>query len=469
MLIYTLGLPLYAQQAESVIIDGMYATSTALPYGEFTVTKILDNDASTYWKTLPGAGPDEGIMIYFQKPTYLTGIKVNFASGSNLSEVEFIEVYGDGRSFWGGKNIEEELSSLYIRIASVKNTNISRSVIDGKDYWRESFSIEKSVGISELQLLGVDEKPLKIVAPEYIKGKINTSTNLKPALAYGGDNLMDGRKEFGWAEGAKGVGVGETVTFSFEEEVEIDRLKLWNGYQRSPSHFSGNGRVKTFSFGLKGQTPVDYSVKDSQQPEEINLASPVKGREFILTIKDIYRGTKYEDLVISEIHFMNEDQSIILQSDVIENRVKMQRALASNLLKQFLDRNISANFNGSEEDGTKSVYYNENSSMIIRSNNTFVIYQTKSTSIEEYDEEEDYYDESVDKTETISDGNWELVEEQDDFVKIRIFGKIFTPTTSAELYKGDVTSSNVKIFQDFLTLRKDKISGQRFIDDIIIK
>jgi hypothetical protein len=52
---------------------------------------------------------------------------------------------------------------------------------------------------------------------------------------------------------------------------------------------------------------------------------------------------------------------------------------------------------------------------------------------------------------------------------IRVFGKINSPTTLAELYHGEVTRDNVKIFQDNLTITKDKISGTRYINDIIIK
>jgi hypothetical protein len=462
---------LSAQTEENVFLDGIYATSTALPYDNFHVTKIFDKDENTYWETITGAGPDEGIMIYFQQPTYIASVEPFFASGENLSEIKYFEVYGDGQSFYDGDKIGKELSSLYIRISNVGNTSFIRDKLEGKNYNRSVFDNSKSIGIAELYLFGKDDMPLNIIPPKHLKGKVDVSSRLNPELAYGAGNLMDCKKESGWAEGAKGTGIGEKITFSINESIKVSSIKIWNGYQRSPAHYSGNARVKQFKFGLKDSELSTYTLEDEMIPQVISLKNVLIGSEFVLIVDDVYKGLKYEDLVVSEVHFLNSDGTILIESQSDEKRIEELLGTTNTILKEYLDRNIAVTLNKKTKTETMAEYYNEENSFIIRSNNTFVLYQRKSTSVEEYFDEdgEEDYGYSEDKKETISDGNWELVQEGDGFIKIRIFGKTYSPTTSAELYMGDVTSDNVKIFQDYLTLTKSKISGQKFVEDIIIK
>src|SRR5882672_799110 len=52
----------------NITLKGIYATSTQIPHAKFSYQNLFDGDKSTYWSTMPGAGPDEGIMLYFDKP-----------------------------------------------------------------------------------------------------------------------------------------------------------------------------------------------------------------------------------------------------------------------------------------------------------------------------------------------------------------------------------------------------------------
>ena len=453
---------------QTVQLEGLYATSTKLPHEQNSVVNLFDDDPFTNWSTMKGAGPDEGIMLHFSEPTYISRIEVKKFSGANISTLTHYKVYGDGKHYWRDE-INEHLKSLYIKIETVVGSKDSETVLisDGyKQYHRDIFDERLSIGISELVFYGKDDIVLDVKAPKFVKGNIQASSSLNPNLAYGPGNLMDSRKEFGWAEGISGNGIGEEIRFTSEKEITISAIKIWNGYQRSPSHFEGNARLKKFQFGKNRQLPGTYSIADSETPQLIELENPLTGKEFVFTVDEAFSGTKYKDLVISEMKFFNGKKPIIIQTSIEEARINHTKSGANLLLQKFLDRNISVWLSeGSLEGPDDEESYRKSTSFILRSNNTFVMYDREALYVEDYESG----DESSDVKETIADGNWELKESNGNYLKIRIFGKIFSSTTAKELYRADVTSSNVRIFQDNLTLTKDKITGERFVDEIILR
>ena len=58
-----------------VSISNYYATSTALPFSTYGASNLFDGDLSTTWKTVPGSGPEEGVMIYYNHPVNVFKIK----------------------------------------------------------------------------------------------------------------------------------------------------------------------------------------------------------------------------------------------------------------------------------------------------------------------------------------------------------------------------------------------------------
>ncbi|WP_109832684.1 NADase-type glycan-binding domain-containing protein [Reichenbachiella versicolor] len=468
--------------AQIVQLEGLYATSTALPLEENAVDNLFDDDIEepvTYWRTMKGAGPNEGIMMYFSEPTYIGSLEIDEEVGAEYATKIIYEVYGDGRSFGStirdmgvSKNIDQELTSLYIKIADCEEVKSIEQVIGDKTHHRSIFDADKSVSISEIYMYGKDDSRYKILPPKTVKGKIESSSSLTPALAYGATNLMDSKKEFGWAEGSNGNGINQKLTFTTDEEITISAIKIWNGYQRSPSHYKSNTRLKSFEFGLGDGTGATHMIKDEMSSQIVKLNAPITGRKFTLTVKDIFPGSKYQDLVISELKFLDGDQHIIISTDAEEKRIRNTQANSNAILDRYIDRNISVYATAEKHKETEGGYFYEDfwkqNSLILRSNNTFVMYESEEYSVGEYREKDDYENSNYESKEIIADGNWELKESGDDYVKVRIFGKIFTPTTRAELYHGDVTSANVRIFQDKLTLTKQKVSGERFVEDIVV-
>ena len=61
-----------------VFLEGLYATSTAAGQEIFN---LFDNDAATGWRTATGAGPDEGVMLYFANAASVAQVQIDLAEG----------------------------------------------------------------------------------------------------------------------------------------------------------------------------------------------------------------------------------------------------------------------------------------------------------------------------------------------------------------------------------------------------
>ena len=89
-------------------------------------------------------------MIYFSEPVFVSKVEVKQSSGPNLADLTYYEVYGDGQNFWSGKKINEELSSMYLKIARSINSKRIQGTYEGKKYSRSVFDPDLAIAISEV-------------------------------------------------------------------------------------------------------------------------------------------------------------------------------------------------------------------------------------------------------------------------------------------------------------------------------
>lgn len=435
----------------TISLKGIYATSTQIPASEYGYASLFDGNKNTYWATMPGAGADEGIMLYFPTQQKISHLEIIQPQGKNFAAIELVTVYINGVSSVERSAVDKKIEinsstvqSLFIRINNVSNT--TNQDIEGITVY--DFPSTSFVGISELVLYNGD-KQLSLKLPSVVKATMKASSTLQPEISYGIRNLFDSRKEFVWVEGAKSSGQNEFLAFSFQDEQEITGLKIMNGFQRSEKHFTANGRVKSLTVSNEKKESGDVSVKDNQNEQTLQLATPVKGKEITLTIKDVYPGTTYKDLVISELEFINKNGDFIIEDNLTEPIKQDLLAKAKNtILGKVLDKRIA---NELEEAGD-----NFKRSLILRSDYTFVAYSESWTEVSSGSEAE----------EIIADGNWEIKELTPGFVKIRIFGKLIRQSESTDYYNGDTSESYLKIFQDNLILDAVSIRGEKIIEEL---
>lgn len=453
--------PVASDVRPAVYLDGLYATSSE-PGQD--VAALFDNNDATGWRTQTGAGPDEGIMLYFsdRQQVNVAAVQVDAADGSFAGDDSHIQIYVNGQLDNSGKanskiTLEplksgEALRSLFVRFAATGKEQTGKPHTDGEEKTVvKTFPADAFVALKQISLLNATGQPLRVVPPRRVPGKVLATSTLKPESAYSAANLFDGRKEFVWAEGVASSGEGETLAFEFSQPVNITAIQIWNGYQRSASHYSSNARVRNFDFGERGGAAKTYTLADRSAKggsQRIELSPAVRGQNFELKIRDIFKGSKYKDLAISEIVFFDGAQPFTVGSDLpARYEQELRTAAAGSPLAAVLNRRI---FND-----TEFASMTEQQSLILRSDGTFVMYNQAD-------------DEGI-SSETLADGNWELQEASADKAKIKVFGKWYDFTTMQEYYKGNSEKEATKIFSDVLTVDAEKIKGGKMLGTFWIK
>jgi len=429
-------------------LEGVYATSSSPAHEVFD---LFDDNPGTGWQTQEGSGPDEGIMIYFQNPVALQSVQVTPEEGSFQGEAAFMQTYVNGALGAGGKPGDKidlgkkAVKSLYLRFVKTGLEQTAKRERDGREIEIESYPGNAYIGIKELIVLNDKGESLRLVPPQRQIGNLSASSTLAPDIAYSPANLFDTRKEFGWVEGNKtSAGEGETLNFEFEEPVNITAIQIWNGYQRSSEHFAANARVRNFEFGAKGGPMTAYTLSDSKTGQKIKLAAPLKGQSFELKIKNIYPGKKYKDLAISDLVFFDGEQPFVVSSKLPEqNRANLRSQVGSSPLAQLFNRRISNLLD--DESGTIT-----EQSLIIRSDGTFVLYSN-----------EILPDDS--ESQTLADGNWELVSSDEAGATIKVFGRWNNVSDFADYYRGKSVQNVTRIFSDELTTDGNTVQGKKMV------
>ncbi len=442
----------------TIFLDGLYATSTAA--GRDVATLFSGNGAGD-WRTKNGAGPDEGIMLYFsdRQQVSVGSVEISAAENSLSGEAAHLQIYQNGQMNASGKPGQkialeplpagQPLRSIYIRIAATGRETSGATRKNGEQKITvKSFPASGFVALQKIQLFDVAGQPLRIVPPRKIRGTVAASSTLAPEEAYASANLFDSRKEFVWAEGAENSGEGETLTFNFEKPVRITALQIWNGYQRSDAHFSANARAKGCAFGEASGNGQTFNLGDRKAGQRIELSPAVEGKNFTLKINNIFKGGKYKDLAISELLFFDGAQPFTLASDQSTQTERTLRQNASSSpLAQILDRRL---FN--QVDFSSMA---QEMSLILRSDGTFVM-----------------YDKSQDgelATETVADGNWTLESAGVDAAKVKVFGKWYDFSLAQQLYRGNGVQETTRIFNDVLTVDNEQVRGGKLLGTFWVK
>lgn len=439
---------------DAVYLDRMYATST----GADAAANLLDGDANTFWSAMPGAGQDEGVMLYFEAPTFVQ--KVRLANAQGGSAVEELGLYVNGSEVGtttpdGEIEVAADVTSLFVRVTAVSGASKDVGTgPEGGDIEVVKFPTDLKTRLGEIELFGTGGAPMKVRPLHLEPGSISASSVLSPPEAYNADFLFDSRLEFGWAEGKEDEGLGESITFNFDKEMKIERLKVWNGYQRSDDHFEKNARVENFSFGLAGADAPTYQLGDQQAPTIIDLDAPLVGKSFELKVLSAYAGSKYKDLLLSELRFFDGQQWFGLESGGEEARkTALQERVAGTVLDGLLDRNLSY----TEEQGWSGTTFTIR--LILRSNGSFVLYK----------DFEGEMDQSFKKLKEVADGNWSIQELGGGLARVKVFGKLHRIMEKDLVYKGRKNKIGKRIYSEILTIYPDMIEGQKMIETMYLK
>ncbi|MFN6039206.1 MAG: NADase-type glycan-binding domain-containing protein [Bacteroidota bacterium] len=112
------------------------------------------------------------------------------------------------------------------------------------------------------------------------------------------ENLSDNDPMTAWEEGKADYGIGEY----FEVKAESVN-KIYNGYQSSPKRWMENSRVKKFKVYKNGKPICFLELTDEmgEQYFELPLSNTQGLQTYRFEVVDVYKGTKWPDVAISEI------------------------------------------------------------------------------------------------------------------------------------------------------------------------
>ena len=114
---------------------------------------------------------------------------------------------------------------------------------------------------------------------------------------------VDGTLVKAW--GVRGKGIGEWIKIIFPSSRTITRIGIVPGYAKSHPRYGNlfrlNNRVKDVRLEFSDGSSVQFTFTDTESMQYINLDPPVQSQYVKIIIESIYRGTKWNDTLISEI------------------------------------------------------------------------------------------------------------------------------------------------------------------------
>ena len=144
--------------------------------------------------------------------------------------------------------------------------------------------------------------------------KITASSVLAPQgkFNYKADNIHDFDLFTAWVPSDKQNPVGEKINFYFKSSEpvpapRINKILIWNGCIYNTDLWTQNARVAKFKLYIDGKPTAILQLQDVDNTQEFSI-TPVRSagkKDLVMTLEimEVYPGTKYKDVVVSEINF----------------------------------------------------------------------------------------------------------------------------------------------------------------------
>lgn len=150
------------------------------------------------------------------------------------------------------------------------------------------------------------EREADIQANPFRTAYTEASSTLRPdevTSYYGPNNAIDEVFETAWNEGATGDGIGEWVSINADGEQWARGVKVVNGYPKRDEIFYYNNRCRDVTIELSDGYTIQYTLSDSYREwQYIDFDDYHKTSYIKLTINSVYKGSKWTDTSICEMH-----------------------------------------------------------------------------------------------------------------------------------------------------------------------
>jgi hypothetical protein len=169
--------------------------------------------------------------------------------------------------------------------------------------------------------------PYKVTSSSYLKEQ-GKSTYLP-------DNLHDFDLFTAWVPDTKDRVIGKKVNFHFKPfSPRVNQVTIYNGYIKNKELWQANSRAKKLKLYINNKPYANLELQDVTASQSFKI-DPIQStdstKDLVLTFEviEIYKGTKYGDLAISEINFDGLDVhcfaagTSILMADKTEKNIEL--------------------------------------------------------------------------------------------------------------------------------------------------
>lgn len=130
-----------------------------------------------------------------------------------------------------------------------------------------------------------------------------SSTLLAENYDYSVKNVFDQNYKTCWVEGAEDDGLGQSITVHFKNKVKINQLFIVNGISKTNELYLKNNRLKQAILTFDDGSQEIINVNDIyNQKQELSFTAR-ETKSVTIAIKEVYRGSKYQDTCISELGY----------------------------------------------------------------------------------------------------------------------------------------------------------------------
>lgn len=144
---------------------------------------------------------------------------------------------------------------------------------------------------------------------QFYKVTAGSSLKANSGISYKPENLHDFSLFTAWAPDSIAGPIGQKINFHFKPlSPRVNSIVIYNGYIKTIDLFKANGRVKKFALYINNVYYATLDLADTTASQSFSIPpvrSNEKGKDLVLTleIKEIYKGNKYPDVLVSEVNF----------------------------------------------------------------------------------------------------------------------------------------------------------------------
>lgn len=133
-----------------------------------------------------------------------------------------------------------------------------------------------------------------------------SSLSVQKNYNFGPDQAVDSNPKTAWVEGARGPGLGNWIMLRFDQAKPVRYLGFENGFgkQIDSERWEQLARVKDALIETSDGLLEKVRLRDTDQPQFVDLGREVQPTWIRLTLLSVYPGTKWQDTALTEFWAM---------------------------------------------------------------------------------------------------------------------------------------------------------------------